>query len=223
MMKLISITLLLGVLFSCSSFQAGNKVSTSDNMKSVSTIAFHNNVLFVGDSESASIHAYELKDSSFTSQKNVDIGRAQTFEGSILVKNINKKLADLMGSELADVKIRDMAVHKASQQVFLAVETAGSDNQPSIFKVNNGKIEHLNLSQYKHSSFKLNEKPKSSSKLEFGQKEKELTITDIDYHKGEIFVSGLGSGTFASKIRRIKYPFTGNSQTASVEIWHGIL
>ncbi len=47
-------------------------------------------------------------------------------------------------------------------------------------------------------------------------------ITDIKYHKGEIFVSGITNQRFASTLLRIPYPFNASRSKTTVEIWHPV-
>src|ERR1700704_4574411 len=62
----------------------------------------------------------------------------------------------------------------------------------------------------------------SQETLEFGQRERNLAITDITYYRGEIFVAGISNEEFASKLRRIHYPFPDRVSTSSIEIWHSV-
>ncbi|MEL6670513.1 MAG: hypothetical protein AAFP08_16190, partial [Bacteroidota bacterium] len=51
-----------------------------------------------------------------------------------------------------------------------------------------------------------------------------LTITDIDYYDGHIYVAGLSNGEFSSALRKIAYPFEDDAQLAvnSIEIYHAV-
>jgi hypothetical protein len=62
----------------------------------------------------------------------------------------------------------------------------------------------------------------TDEKLEFGGTQRDLAITDIDYYGGEIFVAGVSTGSFASKLHRIAYPFDGKVKSSSIEIWHAV-
>ena len=71
-----------------------------------------------------------------TARSNVFIGRAETFEGWVLVDQIDRKIAGLLGIDPADVQINDMVVHQPSQQVYLSVHRGqGPDAEPLIVKV----------------------------------------------------------------------------------------
>ncbi|MEM9897101.1 MAG: hypothetical protein AAF789_12095, partial [Bacteroidota bacterium] len=50
-----------------------------------------------------------------------------------------------------------------------------------------------------------------------------LTITDIDYNEGYVYVAGLTNSDFASNLRKIPYPFTEAQEAVnSIEIYHAV-
>ncbi|MCV9966726.1 hypothetical protein OIU34_33150 [Pararhizobium sp. BT-229] len=180
------------------------------------------NVLFVGDTRAGGVHAYAFDAAAFDSQKDVFIGRSETFEGWVLIDEIDRKIAGLIGVDPQDMKINDMVVHRPSQQIFLSVQRGlGPDAEPLIVKVDKGQLEIVDLAAAKHSFVGVGELP-SDETLEFGEKQRDLAITDIDYYGGEIFVAGVSTGSFASKLRRIAYPFDGKISQSSIEIWHAV-
>lgn len=194
------------------------------SLESAGALAFGpDNVLFVGDTKAGGVHAYSFGADGVQDQSDVFAGRAETFEGWVLVDEIDRKIAGLLGIEPHDLKVNDMVVHKSTQQIFLSVQRGyGPDAEPAIIRINHGKVELVDLSLAKHSFTGVGEVPAQDSSLEFGQKQRDLAITDIDYFDGEIFVAGVGTGSFASKLRRIAYPFNGTVSSSSIEIWHAV-
>ena len=195
----------------------------ADQLQSAGALAFGaENVLFVGDTKAGGVHAYEFDAAAFDSQKDVFIGRAETFEGWVLVDQIDRKIAGLIGIDPADLMINDMVVHDPSQQIFLSVQRGlGPDAEPLIVKVDAGEVEIVDLATAKHSFTGVGDVPTDET-LEFGERQRDLAITDIDYYGGEIFVAGVSTGSFASKLRRIAYPFDGKVSQTSIEIWHAV-
>ena len=195
----------------------------ADQLQSAGALAFGaENVLFVGDTKAGGVHAYALDAAAFDSQKDVFVGRAETFEGWVLVDQIDRKIAGLTGIDPADLKINDMVVHDPSQQVFLSVQRGlGPDAEPLIVKVDAGEVNLVDLASAKHSFTGVGDVPTDET-LEFGERQRDLAITDIDYYGGEIFVAGVSTGSFASKLRRIAYPFDGDVAQTSIEIWHAV-
>ena len=47
-----------------------------------------------------------------------------------------------------------------------------------------------------------------------------MTIVDLKFHNGEVFVAGVSNQEFASTLRRIPYPFTGAASETQLEIYH---
>ncbi|MEM7209764.1 MAG: hypothetical protein AAF434_18235 [Pseudomonadota bacterium] len=192
-------------------------------LKSAGALAFDSdNVLFVGDSKAGVVHAFDLNDKHLSDQADYRLGRAQTFEGRTILNGLDREIAAQLGVEPHDVEINDMVVHKATRQVFLSVHRGhGPNAEAVIFAVNKGKLELVDLGTAKHTKTSVGPVPQNET-LEFGQPLNNLAITDIDYHKGEIIVAGISNEEFSSKLRRIAYPFTGDVQTTSVEIWHAV-
>jgi hypothetical protein len=192
-------------------------------LESAGALAFGpDNVLFVGDNAGAAIHAFELRPADITPQTSVPLGDARTFEGRDLVVGIDQKLAALLGTTPEQILINDMVVHRPSKQIFLSVHRGrGPDAIPVIVKVNDGRLEVLDLDQLRHSVIGIADVPGRET-LEFGQRERTLAITDITYYQGELFVAGISNEGFASKLRRIRYPFVDQMATSSIEIWHSV-
>ena len=195
----------------------------ASQLQSAGALSFGpNNVLFIGDSKGGFVHAFELSDRDIDSQAGVALGNAQTFEGVDLLSDIGAKAARLLNVHADDIRINDMVVHKPSKQVFLSVHRGhGPDTVPVILKVNHGQLERLSLENIKHSSANVGPVPVHET-LEFGQPQNMLAITDIDYWEGEIFVSGVSNEEFASKLRRMAYPFNSRVSATSIEIWHAV-
>lgn len=201
--------------------EARAQIQGSSPLQSAGALAFGpGNVLFVGDTRAAEIHAYQLPADSFTDQSDVAMGDARTFNGRDLVRGVDRQIAALLGTTADQVIINDMVVHQPSQQIFLSVERGrGPDAKGVIVKVDHGRLQLVDLEKVAQSSISLTDEP-DQQRLEFGQRERDLAITDIEYVNGEILVAGLSNEEFSSKLRRIRYPFDGRVSTSSIEIWH---
>ncbi len=200
------------------------KVLRSANvLQSAGALAFGpDNLLFVGDTKGASIHAFELRPSDLTSQQHVVLGEARTFQGRDLISSIDRQLAAILGTSPDQVQINDMKVHRPSGQIFLSVHRGrGPHAIPLIVKVNAGKLEVLELGKLHHTVAPIHDIPEGK-RLEFGQSERSLTITDITFYNGELIVTGLSNEEFSSVLRRISYPFDGRIYISSVEMWHAV-
>jgi hypothetical protein len=181
----------------------GTRLKATGLVESAGALAFGpDNVLFIGDTKGAAVHAFQLPPGAFTPQTNVLLGNAKTFEGRDLVRSIDQKLAALMGTSPDQIVINDMVAHRPSKQVFMSVHRGrGPDAIPVIVKVNDGHLEVLDLDKFPHSKVRITDVPGQET-LEFGQRERNLAITDITYHKGEIFVAGISNARRRACSRR---------------------
>jgi hypothetical protein len=181
-----------------------------------------NNVLFVGDITGGAVHAFALREKDLTPQKDVELGNFHNFEGRDLVRGLDQNLAALFGTTYEKIVINDMAVHQATQQIFISVERGrGTDAIPAIVKVNHGNLEVLELDSIPHSQVAIPDEPDEKAMLEF-EPQRTYAITDVEYYKGEIFVTGISNQRFASTLYRIPYPFNARAATSTFEIWHPV-
>lgn len=181
-----------------------------------------NNVLFVGDTKGGAVHAFSLRDIDVVSQVTVSLGSAQTFEGRDLIKRIDQRVADYLGTSVERISINDMKVHGPSKQIFLSVHRGrGPNATPAILKVNDGRLEALDLNVLPHTKAELASLPGQET-FEFGQSQRSLAITDITYYNGELFVAGVSNEEFASTLRRVPFPFSNRVSTTTLEIWHAV-
>lgn len=181
------------------------------------------NVLFVGDIAGAAVHAFALRDGDVTPQHDVPLGNFRNFEGRDLVVGVDQQLAALLGTTIDRIVVNDMVVHAASQQIFLSVERGrGPDALPAIVKVDHDRLVPLDLDRIPHSRTTIPDVPAPDAMLEFDVPQRSFAITDIQYHGGEIFVTGVSNQRFASTLHRIPYPFDAPTKTATMEIWHPV-
>jgi len=176
-------------------------------LKSLSSITFSKDgVLFLADPLGMKIYALN--------EKQVRDGNAQNLE----VKNIDEKIAALLGVDSKDVKIEDMSVNPTSQEVYIAVTRRGNGLQPAVIKVDaQGKLSSINLDNVSYYETSLADVPSKSPHQYFP-----LTsaITDMAFIDGELYVSGLSGEEFNSKLRRFSYPFTSKTNAIQLEIFH---
>ena len=169
-------------------------------------------VLFVADSPGTALFALHLEDQ--------DKPGAQELPR---IEEIDDKVASLLGTTAREVLIQDLAVHPSSKNIYLSVSRGrGEDAAPAIVKVDGkGALSLVDLSEMRYSKAMIANAPAADAKTRRGRPMRALTITDIAYHDGRVFVAGLSNEEFASNLRTIPYPFTGEMSGTSVEIFHG--
>ncbi len=172
------------------------------------------NVLFVGDSKAAVIHAIPTKAT--------EVKDPIPFNGF----GIDRKIANKLGIAASDLIINDMQIHPASQEAYIAFKNGHAPSAKSLIAIvspTSNKIRFLDVTTT--GTKKVSIKAPRTEDFNFYRDfpASTLNITDIDYHNGYVYVSGLTNGEFASTLRKIKYPFNGNqSKVASIEMYHAV-
>ncbi len=178
--------------------------SGKPDLKSVGPLAFGpNGILFVGDPKGAAVFAIETGDTAATSA------------GAFKVEGIGEKIAGAMGIDPKKTKmlITDMAVNPISGNAYLGVSRGtGPDALPVIVKIDrSGKVELMGLDNVKFTKAELSKAASTSQDA----------ITQLEFIKGRLYIAGLSSEAFSSKLRSIPYPFAGSDTATGVEIYHG--
>src|SRR6187402_3413998 len=98
------------------------------DVKSISALSFGpDGILFIGDSKSATVFAVNTKDTKKQNSTAIDM------------KNIDKKIAAALGTEVANITITDMAVNPVSKKLYISVQN--SDGTPVLLKLEGDKLE----------------------------------------------------------------------------------
>ncbi|MEM7134196.1 MAG: hypothetical protein AAF702_48450 [Chloroflexota bacterium] len=185
-------------------------------LHSASTLAFGpDGVLFVGDSVGSQVVAFETDDITVT-----DLS-----EQTVFVEAVDEAVAAMLGTRATQIEITDLAVNPLSQNVYLAVHRGRStDAIPVIVRIDRftSELSIVELESLNANHVEIPSAPDASTQLQAGQYERMMTITDIHYYNGEILVSGVSNEEFASTLRRIPYPFTGEMSMTSLEVWHTV-
>ena len=220
MNKLKQLALAFGLIF-------GANLANAQAPEALGALEFSpEGILFAGDNISGAIHAFDL--SSETRAK------AQ-FE--VNVYNIDAQIAAIIGTAQGNVQINDMAVHPQSGEVYLSITRGhGLNALPALVRVNAAnQIENIDLEKVKRSTQKLAKLPDGSKEFnlrgtmappttkEIAKSKRPmrmLSIIDMEYFKGELFVAGISNEEFCSVLRRMPYPFTGKERISNIEMYH---
>jgi hypothetical protein len=178
--------------------------------KSLGQLAFGpGNVLFIGDNDGAQVIAVEVAD-------------ATPGSGPITLEALDTKVAQVLGTSVADVQINDMAVHPVSRNVYLSVTRGtGASATPVLLRVTRDAsrpIEEVPLTNVKFSLASIANAP--ADEPSGRRNPRSSTITDLAFADGQLWVAGLSNEEFASSFRRFSYPFDQSMQTTTVEIYH---
>lgn len=170
--------------------------------------------LFIADSDVGRIYAYQLP---AVEKQN----KSQPFN----VLGFSTKVAAHYGVHRSDLTFHDIATRPGSKQAFVSL-TIRKDGKafPAIITADQGgRIQSVDFNGLKHSHVDLADKPDDGVTFWRDIPASEFTVTDLDYVNGNLYVSGLSNGEFASTLRRFAYPFkAGSAAAASIEIYHAV-
>lgn len=165
--------------------------------------------LFVADSAGAAIFAYTLPDAA-----------PATGSTPYTLVGFSRTLADTLGVAEADIIFNDLAVNPATQAAYVSL-TVGTT--PAVVMVTqDGAITPLDFAALPATSTQLETMPDDGVTFWRDIAAASLTVTDLDFTGGTLFVSGLSTGEFASTLTQIGYPFGDSATTSSVEIYHAV-
>lgn len=208
----LTVALSLATAMSFAANLASLKVGKAE-LKSAGPLAFGpEGILFVGDSMGASIVAIDTGDRKAVKQA-----------AKIEVKEINKKIAALLGAAPDQILVNDAIVNPISKKVYVSVSRGkGPDATAVLLRVEaDGKISEIALDNVKHSSVSLADAPDAAAKDRRGGSLRQEAITDLAYIGGKVIVAGLSNQEFSSSLRAIPFPFQSANPGAGIEIFHG--
>jgi hypothetical protein len=186
------------------------------------------NVLFLADNRSAQIVAVDVG----------DVGNGPT--GPADVKGLDAKLADFLSCPKDEVAIRDLAAQPSTGRVYLAVMRG---EQPLLLTIGaEGALEEVELDGIPFASATIDDAPaeddeRLEGRIAFGDDGVEfehggikvrvardpirtVTVTDMVYADGVLYVAGASNEEFASTLRRIPFPFESDAESTPLEIFH---
>jgi hypothetical protein len=184
---------------------------TGPQMTSIGPLAFGpDGVLFAADAQAATIYALELGDRAS--------GGAAGAQG---VDGIDQKIGAVLGTEAKEIIITDLAVHPRTKNAYISVMRGqGTAGKPALLRVDGaGKIEVVSFDGMKHTKVALPNAPNAGTNPQ--RDPRQQSITDMAFTDGRLYIAGLSSEEFASKLRSVRYPFTTADNGTSVEIFHG--
>lgn len=192
---------------------ASNATSgTGPAFKSIGPLTFSpDGVLFAGDTQSAAIFALDL---GALAQ-----GGAA---GAKAIPGVDQQIAALLGTDPREISVTDLAVHPKTRNAYLSVMRGqGASAAPVLLRIDGaGKIEVVGFDKIKYSRVELPNAP-AANESNPARNPRTASITDMAFVEGRLYVAGLSSEEFSSKLRSVSYPFSNVDNGTSVEIYHG--
>ena len=206
-------------------------------IKSIGPITFGpEGILFIADNASATIFAVALDDDETpTEARPIDVDQLDT------------RLAAYLGCAREEVSVRDMAVHPSAQSVYLAVRRGSGDAAlPALIRIGqNGALAEAPLARVPFAQTPIDDapavddprqevrvvpidglegeliEPRPGFRLRIARESlRTATVTDLAYVDGTLLVAGACNEEFSSALRRIPFPFSGETRTNTIEIYH---
>lgn len=183
--------------------------------------------LFVGDNYNGAIYAFDLTK-----------GDAVAQVAPVNIGDIDVKIADTLGVPKSALAINDMAVHPITAEIYISVSRIGNfESAPALMNVSQeGSISMVDLGALSFQKQALDHYPDQTTTFRPRGLGKgaplvrdvakgditlsSLAIMDMEFHEGELFVSGVAFDNFLSTLRRMSYPFDGTQKAANVEMYH---
>jgi hypothetical protein len=192
------------------SLAAAGPVDVGPKPKSAGPLAFGpGGVLFMADVQAATIFALELGPAA-----------SGKTAGTKDIPAIDQKIAALLGTDAREIAIADMAVHPTSKNTLISVTRGqGAEATPVLMRVDGaGEIELISLDNVRYSELALPNPPAADPSAR--RDPRAQSITDMAFVDGRLFIAGLSSDEFSSKLRSVRYPFEKADAGTSVEIYH---
>ena len=178
------------------------------DLKSAGALAIGpDNVLFIGDSKSATVFAIA------TSQ-----APAATQGSELMIDDFGAAVNDLYGNECT---INDLAVNSRTGTTYISVSVDGAAGLCCVDAV--GSLSVVNLADVPFAKAELPDAPEDKL-VQRGRRKRnprDDSITDIVFYEQRILVSGLRSGDAPSSVREFAFPFSSIDQGTGIAIYHG--
>ena len=185
-------------------------------------------VLFLGDNKLGAVFAFETEH-----------GEAPASLNPFLFESIDETIGAALGVTAKHLVMNGMAVHPVTREPYLSVGVRNGDHlEPAVVRVSlDGKVRPFDLQSSKVTVHRLSDVPDEGKTFAsragtfpyppaayFHEKARtpmrSMTIVDLKFHAGEVFVAGVSNQEFSSTLRRIPYPFTGAARETHLEIYH---
>lgn len=168
--------------------------------------------LFVADSSAGTIHAYDLPNDGVPPEE----------DGAFNLLNIGVQIGSALSADPGTVIYKDLAVHPVTRAAYVSVsyKVDGAEASGVVSVTRDGAVAMIDLVGLPSSTFILEDRADTGVSFWRDIPAPTLTVTDLDFVDGELFVSGISTGEFASTLRRVPYPFDDQASTSSIEMYH---
>jgi hypothetical protein len=122
------------------------------------------------------------------------------------------------------LRFEDMAFRPGTEMAYIALSIdRGAASTPAVVAVDGqGRVSVVPLGKLAQTTAHIADAPAADRKFWRDIPESTLTVTDLAYHDGKLYVAGLGNGNFASTLRIYDFPFDDKATATTVEMYHPV-
>lgn len=167
--------------------------------------------LYIGDSGTGLVHALTPP-----AVENPGLGQPYNLPA------IDQTVAELIGTTRDQVRVRDLAVHPATTEAYVAVAVASGDTLQSAVVIVDQSGSARILEAAETTAVELPFAPTGGFSFYDSFPSRDLSITDLAVHDGRLYAAGMSNADFASSMWAVPIPFDGQPSVATVEMYHGV-
>ncbi|WP_394780188.1 hypothetical protein [Undibacterium sp.] len=139
------------------------------------------------------------------------------------LKDIQKTIATSLKVPQTSLRFEDLAVQPGAEMAYVALTIKqGKANSPAIVSVDSeGKVKRIDLRKVA-TSVAITDKPAANATFWRDLPAQTLTVTDMKFYQGKLYVAGLSDRSFASTLRIYDFPFKGDARASTIEMYHPV-
>lgn len=171
------------------------------------------NTLVVADWRGAELHALQLPP------------RSDAADTTFNLRDVAAPIARVLHTQPDRLHFEDLAFRPQSGLAYVAVtvDRGRGEPAPALVTVDTrGRVAVVDMGKLRRTSTPITSVPAADRRFWRDVPEASLSVTDLVFHEGRIYVAGLSNASFASTLRVYDFPFNGKSTATSVEIYHAV-
>jgi hypothetical protein len=189
-------------------------LALAGTIRSVGPLVFADgDTLVVADWRAQSLHALKLPPAAAAPSRPFNL------------RNVSTPIANALHVRPEQVSFEDMAFRPGAEiaYVSVSVDRGGSVPAPAIVSIDSGgKVSVLPLDKLAQTAARITSVPAADRKFWRDTPEATLTVTDLVFNGGKLYVAGLSNGDFASTLRIYDFPFDDHATATTVEMYHPV-
>lgn len=188
--------------------------ATTNPIRSVGVMTFVDvDTVVIADWRAGALHALDLAPAKPAAPTSFNLANASAL------------IARALETRPEDLRFEDLAFRPGTELAYitLSVVQAKGLPKPALVSVDaSGAVTVVDLASTPHTSAELSSLPAQDKTLWRDLQEATLTVTDLLFRAGKLYVAGLSNATFASTLRVYDFPFVSAAVVSSVEMYHPV-